>query len=421
MKPVLWIICIGFALGCKKERLPDDELVVSPTIGTRHEFTLDSIYLYARQIYLWNDVLPAYAEFNPRKYAVADAELKAFKQEVFELSQVKINPNTGLPYEFPIFAGLAKYSFIEGGTAGERAGKTAEIAVATGALLKTTVITVGGINVAYVALGSFPPLRDCKTVLDHAFAELAILNPRHIVLDLRANPGGYIETAEYIANLIAPSTLTGKVMYTEQYNTLLQAGKATLLRHQPYLDEEGKAVIYKGRNATMADVNYTEAANTYRFSKKGSVEGITDIYFIVSGTTASASEMLISVLKPYFKVRVAGVKTYGKPVGFFGVKIDVYNIYLSGFLIRNAMGWFDYFNGIIPDIPVTGSNDAALGDPSEACLNAVLSVIANRPASFTVRTIRAGSLHSAGLVQEQFKGMLENRLRLRTPGPGRLP
>lgn len=413
MKHALWIICIGFALGCKKKQLPDDVL---PTTGTRTEFILDSIYSYTRQIYLWNDILPEYAVFNPRKYAVLGTDLKAFKQEIFELSQFKINQQTGLPYEFPIFAGHAKYSFIEERKAGT--GKTAVTAMATGMLLKTAVIAVGDINVVYVALSSFPPLKDCKAVLDQAFAELAILSPRHIVIDLRVNPGGYVETVEYIANLIAPGTLNGKVMYTEQYNALLQAGKATLLTHQPYLDEDGKAVIYKGRNATMADVNYTEAANTYRFSKKGSMEGIADVYFIVSGTTASASEMLISVLKPYFKVRVAGLQTYGKPVGFFGVKIDVYSVYLSGFLIRNAMGWSDYFNGIIPDIPVTGSHDAVFGDPSEACLNAVLSAIANRPASFTVKTVRTGSLHSAGLVPEQLKEMHENRLKLRTPEPG---
>lgn len=416
MKHALWIICIGFALGCKKEQLPDDVL---PTTGTRTEFILDSIYSYARQIYLWNDVLPPYAEFNPRKYAVLGTDLKVFKQEIFELSQFKINQQTGLPYEFPIFAGLAKYSFIEERKAAT--GKTAVTAMATGMLLKTAVIAVGDINVAYVALSSFPPLKDCKTVLDQAFAELAILSPRHIVIDLRVNPGGYVETVEYIANLIAPGKLNGKVMYTEQYNALLQAGQATLLKHQPYLDENGRAVIYNGRNATMADVNYTEAANTYRFSKKGSMEGIADVYFIVSGTTASASEMLISVLKPYFKVRVAGQQTYGKPVGFFGVKIGVYSVYLSGFLIRNATGWFDYFNGIIPDIPVTGSHDAVLGDPSEACLNAVLSAIASKPASFTVRTVRAGSLHSAGFVKEQFKDMLENRFKLRALRTDGLP
>ncbi|MNL59459.1 hypothetical protein D3C87_1831940 [compost metagenome] len=89
--------------------------------------------------------------------------------------------------------------------------------------------------------------------------------------------------------------------------------------------------------------------------------------------------MLISVLKPYFKVKVAGSQTYGKPVGFFVVKVDVYRIYFAGFLIRNAEGWSDYFNGISPDIPVQADDNALPGDPQEACLKAVLADIGAGP------------------------------------------
>lgn len=419
MKHALWIICIGFAISCKKERLPDDERPVSPTTGTRTEFTLDSIYLYARQVYFWNDALPAYADFNPRKYAIPGAEQTALKQELFALSQLKVNVQTGLPFEYPLYAGHPKFSFME--KAALATGKTAATATDDQALLKTALFSTGNLNVAYLAMGSFPALKDCRTQLDEAFASFTQASPKHMVIDLRSNAGGYVETAEYIANLIAATGLNGKIMYTEQYNTLLQSGKATLLKNQPYLDENGRPVLYQGRNATMADVNYTEAGNTYRFSKKGTLTGISHVYFIVSGKTASASEMLISVLKPYFEVKVVGSQTYGKPVGFFAVKVDVYSIYFSGFLIRNAAGWSDYFGGIVPDIPVTAGNDAVLGDPSEACLNAVLSQIANGRPSFTVRSLKAGSLSSAGLMQEGFNHMLENRLKLSTPEPEGLP
>ena len=377
MRYGIWVIIIFVVLSCKKDSLRADDAPISPTTGTRAEFTLDSIYLYAREVYLWNDALPSYADFNPRKYVSLGNEFTAFKQELFDLSQIKTNVGTGKPYELPFYAGHAKYSFME--KSGASAGKIAATVTGNETFLKTALFSVGSANVAYLSLGSFPALKDSRTALDQAFAGLASANPRHMVIDLRSNAGGYVETAAYIANLLAPANLNGKVMYTEQYNTLLQSGKSKLLKHQPYLDENGKPVLYQGRNATMADVDYTEAGNTYRFSKKGTMTGITDVYFIVSGTTASASEMLISVLKPYFKVKVAGSQTYGKPVGFFVVKVDVYRIYFAGFLIRNAEGWSDYFNGISPDIPVQADDNALPGDPQEACLKAVLADIGAGP------------------------------------------
>ncbi|GGE63359.1 hypothetical protein EV200_105364 [Pedobacter psychrotolerans] len=67
---------------------------------------------------------------------------------------------------------------------------------------------------------------------------------------------------------------------------------------------------------------------------------------------ASASELLIYCLKPYFNVKLIGERTYGKPVGFFGVNIDQYIIYLSSFLIKIAQGWSVYFTRMELNIPV---------------------------------------------------------------------
>ncbi|WP_262506178.1 S41 family peptidase [Sphingobacterium spiritivorum] len=130
------------------------------------------------------------------------------------------------------------------------------------------------------------------------------------MLDLRYNKGGYIETTEYLANLIAPSRLNGKIMYTEQFNNLLISGHAKILKHQPYLDHNGNYVKINGRQATMADVDFSEKGNTYQFSKKGKLESIKNIYFITSQSTASASELLISLFKPYFNVKTVGQKTF---------------------------------------------------------------------------------------------------------------
>lgn len=411
---------LGFLLlsNCKKEKkiAPDNSEIVSPTTGTRTELTLDSIFLYAKQVYLWNEVLPTYNIFLPReKYSAIKPEITAFKKELFDISQLKINQITGLPYEVS-GNGSSKYSYLRAGrtNAGTyQAGPTTE-----GFVIERKIIASGDKRIAYVALGSFPSLLNSKSKLDEIFADIAAERPKHLILDLRTNGGGYVETAEYLANLIVPSTLNNKVMYVEQFNATLQNGKATILKHQPYLNEYGKPVIYKGRNATMADVDYTEAGNTYKFKKKGDIETLTAVYVIVSNQTASASELLISCLKPYMNVKLVGEQTYGKPVGFFGINIDQYAIYLSSFLIKNAQGWSDYFNGIDVDIPVATDSNPTFGDPNEPCLKAALTAI-NNNAKVSVKITSGISSKSIGkapiLISDAEIGLgtIENRFRLK--------
>ncbi len=415
------VICLLLLLiicgGCKKDKQIniDDEEVVSPTTGTRAEFTLDSIFLYAKQVYLWNDALPGYSNFDPRgKYINIKPELNAFKHELFDISQLKIDPVTARPFEFSNY-GTPKYSFLE---AGRTAGGGSRAGIVTGeAVLASRMIQSGDKIIAYIALGSFPTLNNAKPKLNQVFDEMATYKPKYLVLDLRFNGGGYVETAEYVANLIAPQTLNGKTMYSEQFNTTLQSGKATILRHQPYLDEIGKTVIYNGRLATLADVDYTETGNTYKFNKKGSLETIQDIYIIVSGQTASASELLISCLKPYFNVKLIGEKTYGKPVGFFGINIDQYSVYLSSFLIKNANGWSDYFNGMEPNLNIVGASKPDLGNPEELCLKSALAAIDGKIQLATKKSANISKLNlntTLMILKDQDQvGMLENRLKLK--------
>jgi C-terminal processing protease CtpA/Prc len=346
---------------------------------------------------------------------VRAADITTFRKELFDISQLKINSATGKPYELPVYFENPKYSNLQVGKS--MPGSTATVANAGTAVLSSKVLINGNTLVAYLALGSFPSLNSSKAALDQAFAEFAVSNPKVIIIDLRSNGGGYLETAEYVADLIVPTSLNGRVMYSEVFNPSMQNGTAKILKHQPYLDANGKTAIYNGRLATMADVDYTIAGNTYKFNKKGSLQTVKSIYFIVSGNTASASEMLISSLKPYFDVKLIGEKTYGKPVGFFGINIDQYSVYLSSFLIKNANGWSDYFTGMQPDIMIKGVDNPVLGDPDELCLNAALSLVNG------TETLNVSKLATTGKttnvkadilqVNNIESVMLENRLRLR--------
>lgn len=400
--PLLLLFAISMS-SCRKQ-IPEPEQPVSPLTGTRMQLTLDSIFLYASQVYLWSDALPSYTTFNPRQYDVVRPELSSFQKELFDLTQFKTNPETSKPYELPLVAGNARYSYLEAGTA---SGIIASLAGSSQlAILNTSHFSSGNNNIAYLALGSFPKLSSCKAELDNAFEKLSTTKPTRLIVDLRSNRGGYVETAEYILNLMVNSQLNGKLMYTEQYNSNLQSAKATLLRHQPYLDAEGNTIHYQGRVATLADVDYSEKNNRYLFSKKGRLETIESVWFIVSSRTASAAEMLISCLKPYLPLRLAGTTTYGKPVGFLPVKIDQYSIYYSAFLIRNAQGWSDYYNGIPVDINITGPVNPQLGDPDEPCLKAVLEDINGIRNHATITELPLATSSS-------FSGMIETRLKIK--------
>ena len=131
-------------------------------------------------------------------------------------------------------------------------------------------------------------------------------------------------------------------------------------------------MTYKGRLATMADIDFSVAANTKKFQQTGDLHSIKRLYFISNSMTASASELLISCFKPYLPIRLVGERTYGKPVGSFAIRIDRYNLYLATLQLRNANGWGDYFDGIPPDIEVfPGTTDYQVGSPQDPFLQAV--------------------------------------------------
>lgn len=405
----LTIALLILFFGCKKE--PKEDEITSPITGSRTEFTLDSLYLYAKEIYLWNDALPSYTAFSPReKYAHITSEINAVNIELFDLSQFKINEQTKLPYEY---RGLTspKYSYVE-----TNYEQNAKAMIPASAVQNSGIIVNHIDDVTYLYVPSFPQLNTLRADLDNIFIDIAKQNPRTMVIDLRYNKGGYIETAEYLANLIASSRLNGKIMYVESFNNTLSAGKTKILKHQPYLDINGNYVKINGRQATMADIDFSEKGNTYYFNKKGQLESVENIYFITSRSTASASELLISLFKPYYNTKLVGQKTFGKPVGFFPIEIDKYSIYLSSFLLKNATGWFDYFDGMEPNIPVDLSISPNLGDPEEVGLKSILRDIGGNKTSLLAtnhkQSTGGSQQHSKKPISNQEIPLIEKRLKL---------
>lgn len=68
-KLILATVILGsLVTACKKK----DQPAPTPTpvaTASKQDLLKDSVYLIAKEVYLWNDVIPAYAQFNPRGYS----------------------------------------------------------------------------------------------------------------------------------------------------------------------------------------------------------------------------------------------------------------------------------------------------------------------------------------------------------------
>ncbi|MBP3256838.1 MAG: hypothetical protein J6M23_02410 [Bacteroidales bacterium] len=162
-----------------------------------------------------------------------------------------------------------------------------------------TVLTFdnGGKKYGYLHFTGFT-LDACKDLEEvfQAFKEEGI---QELILDLRYNGGGYAYTATALASMIAPAEVVKaqKVFNRDVYNDLLG-------------DDLDSETLFSD------EFSYTSSAGNKMTVKPLEVNpGVSHLWVIVSGNTASASEALICGLKPYMDVTLVGQTTYGKFCG----------------------------------------------------------------------------------------------------------
>ena len=204
-----------------------------------------------------------------------------------------------------------------------------------------TVYNRGSKTIGYMVLNSF--LGDTSEIFSdfaRVMNNFAAKDVSDIVIDLRYNGGGYVSVQEKLADYLAPSSANGAVMMKETYND----------KHQDY-------------NSTLY------------FNKTGLLNP-NHILFIVTPSTASASELLINNLKPYMDVKIIGPgNTDGKPVGFFPIPVGDWYVFPISFRSTNSVNYGGYFNGFAPDAQVADGLDKNWGDPTESSLAEALKYI----------------------------------------------
>lgn len=452
----------------------------TPTTN-RAELTKDSIFLYAKQTYFWNIGMPSYDGFNPRKYSSNEQVLTALKAlpstggkdkysfiddgtVAGELGGVSGDYGFSVNYDGAnilrvkyvyatspaAVAGLKRGDIvtkvngrttlrtsqsdidnINDGVFGNNASVTLTITKADQSIqnlvinrgsyninpiLFSNTYIVGAKKIGYVVFNSFTT--NSVPLLDAAFSKFATDGITELVVDLRYNGGGSVATSEAFTNLIAPSAQNGKIMYTTYWTKTMQDKQATILQNQKFYQTTSDGVK---RLYSMFDYDYkpiAAAGNQEFFKKRGSLNGISRVYFLVTGGTASASELLINNLKPVMDVKLIGRKTYGKPVGFFSIRIDKNDLYIPQFQTKNQADFGDYFDGMIVDKDIADDLTKDFGDPSESLLAQALNYSAT--GSFTSflkeNTLSSTSGASRVLIDQtnekldhEFKGMVETR------------
>ena len=201
-------------------------------------------------------------------------------------------------------------------------------------LLEDKVIDAGnGRKALYLLYNEFGDEEDIATL--HAALS------RHqgfddVILDLRYNPGGYVNTSQVLSTYLAPQDAMGQTFLKMTYNDKI--GKTETLLFDRSLLSGGTPLSYH------------------------------NLYVITSESTASASEIVINCLKPYMQGRLfqVGAATFGKNVAqqlFTNEQVPQIELWLTTTSLSNSKDFSDYFeNGLLPDYEIEENTINALGE-----------------------------------------------------------
>jgi carboxyl-terminal processing protease len=243
----------------------------------------------------------------------------------------------------PIEEGVLRTVGIQRGTQSFDLRLTKKSFSLQSASLGKTLTLNNGSKAGYLYYNSFnsPSLSQWKSALSSMKAQGAT----KLVVDLRINGGGLVNIATSLGATLVPSNTSGKLFVQTAFND----------------------------KNTASNVNYTIPFDTLAGT-------FTEIVFLTSPSTCSASEALIVGIQPYLastKVTLIGSTTCGKPYGFSPpvYKSKIYNI--TSIRIKNSEGFTDYVDGLPANCKATDNNQLELGDEKESLLAAALSYLNN--------------------------------------------
>lgn len=220
------------------------------------------------------------------------------------------------------------------------------------------VFNIGGEQVGYLMYNGFTG--DFNNQLNDVFGYFSSNGVQKLVLDLRYNPGGSVNSARLLGSMIT-GQFNGAAFSSLNYNDQKQNFNSTY--------------------------NFTNSFNGTSINSLN----LNKVYVIATGSSASASEMVINSLSSYIEVVHIGKNTVGKSQAssiiydspdYGPQNVNPTHTYALLPLIaitRNAEGLAVPNSGLVPDVEIGEKvNDlGSIGNPTEPLLAAALQVIEN--------------------------------------------
>lgn len=242
------------------------------------------------------------------------------------------------------------------------------------------IIEEGQTKVGYLMYNQFAQGFDDD--LNEVFSNFKSEQINELILDLRYNGGGLVQSAVNLAGMITgqfSGEIFGKYLWNKKVMSVLNSNPETY--------------------ANNLRINFTsqlgegETVNSLNLNK---------VYIITTGRSASASELVINGLTPYIDVIQVGDNTYGKNVGGPAVLYDyidnnrtknpdhTYGISCISFFIANSQDFYDYADGLAPQDDLKLKEDitnlGTLGESSDPLLALALKHITQESARFKINT-----------------------------------
>lgn len=453
-------ILVLFISSCKKDtgQSPAPSQVQT-SAASQLDLLKDSLYLYTKEIYLWQDVIPSYDIFNPKQFTgatdldAATAEMNAIRklQPLDRFSFVTTKEEsaglqTGAAVDYGFFIKAAsvdqvlpydsvhwyvEYVFDQStaGKAGVNRGwyinkinnTPVTYSNASINLLNETFFgTTNNASFEFVKTdGSAATFNLTKT----SFTSNSVLYKN--VINAGAKKVGYFVFKQFFGtpsvnelnNVFTYFKSQGinELVVDLRYNPGGSTATQDVLANLIAPASANNQVMYKyifnsnlqqgnfpllQKKEGYGSTDFKEENNTQRFTNAGSLN-LNRVFFIVTEGTASASELLINNLKPYMDVKLIGDTTYGKPVGFFPVDLYNYSIYPISFKTVNSAGNADYYSGFAPDKTAPDGVDKSWGDVTEPSLASAL------------KYINTGAFRGAAGSEQQYKRRMQMQLQLK--------
>lgn len=215
-------------------------------------------------------------------------------------------------------------------------------------IYKSDIMEIGGKRVAYIMYNEFGN-NDAEN-LKQLFKDIAGQSVDDIILDLRYNPGGYVNIAQLVSTNLAPQEAMGNVFLKMTHNDKIN--QTDILNFEQSLLANGSPLNYK------------------------------NLYVITSSNTASASEIVINCLRPYIAGRLiqVGTATFGKNVAqqlyTDEAKAPMLEFWMTNSLLSNAEDFSDYYtNGLNPDYEIAENFKGELGELGTAQDSLMIPII----------------------------------------------